>query len=80
MGFPLGSMASHTEIKAIERVHLASGETMIIRGTLPPCANCQGAMRVTSESGARVEYHYAVPDREEGEALIVDVWENGKKQ
>ena len=80
MGFPRGAQASHTEIKAITRVHLSSGETLIIRGTLPPCANCKGAMRAaTSTSGARIEYHYAVGDREEGERLIIEVWENGRK-
>jgi RHS repeat-associated protein len=60
LGFPLSSLATHTENRAVRNLTLNSGDTMIIEGQYPPCPSCKGAMnRAARESGASIIYRWA---------------------
>ncbi|GIW82862.1 MAG: hypothetical protein KatS3mg105_4669 [Gemmatales bacterium] len=59
LGFPRGSLASHTEARAIRNIPLRRGETMIITGQYPPCKPCKGVMNQTArEAGATIIYRW----------------------
>ncbi len=59
LGFPKDSMSSHTEVKALTRVDLQSGQTMIITGQRAPCPNCKGAMNQAARTtGATIMYQW----------------------
>ncbi|MCR9161952.1 MAG: RHS repeat-associated core domain-containing protein [Nannocystaceae bacterium] len=57
LGFPRSSLATHTESRAVRRIPLQKGDTMIIEGSYPPCPSCKGAMnKAARESGATIHY------------------------
>jgi RHS repeat-associated protein len=59
MGFPKGSLASHTEAKAIRNNRLKAGQEMRITGQLPPCPTCKGVMnKAARETGAKIRYRW----------------------
>jgi RHS repeat-associated protein len=63
LGFPRGSLASHTEARAVLQTRLQEGQTMVITGQRPPCPTCRGYMnRAAQESGATIRYRW----REDG--------------
>lgn len=59
LGFPQGSLASHTEARAVRNNSLEAGQSMTITGQNPPCPSCKGAMnRAAAESGATIKYQW----------------------
>lgn len=50
MGFPKGSLDSHTEVKAT-RLPMRPGAYMVIEGSYRPCSNCKYNMRMKAEGG-----------------------------
>ncbi|MEQ1933724.1 MAG: RHS repeat-associated core domain-containing protein, partial [Fimbriimonadaceae bacterium] len=59
LGFPRGSLASHTEARAVRGNSLEAGQSMTITGQQAPCPSCKGAMnRAATESGATIKYQW----------------------
>jgi RHS repeat-associated protein len=59
LGYPLSSLASHTEARAVRQNPLEMDQKMTITGQLPPCPSCKGYMsRAAAESGAAIEYQW----------------------
>jgi RHS repeat-associated protein len=62
----LNSMLSHTEKKictAARDQGIGPGDTLKIKGSLPPCSTCQAFMKdLHKDTGANVEYHHDGPD------------------
>ncbi|MFC0181499.1 Pput_2613-like deaminase [Pseudarcicella hirudinis] len=71
LGFPLNTLASHTEARAVnnnENMSLlnVSGNQMIITGQQAPCPSCRGKMnQVSIQTGTPIIYQW----REGGETL-----------
>lgn len=70
--------ATHTEQRGLTRVNLTT-ETLRITGQLPPCNNCQGALRnATMGNEARIEYQWL--EQIEGKWTVQrEAWEGGEK-
>jgi RHS repeat-associated protein len=72
LGFPLNTLASHTEARAVrnnENVSLLieKGNQMIITGQQAPCPSCKGKMnQVSTQTGTPIIYQW----REDGETKI----------
>jgi RHS repeat-associated protein len=59
LGFPLGSLASHTEARAASNILLKEGEAMLITGQKRPCPSCRGKMnRAAEDSGGTITYQW----------------------
>ena len=59
LGFPLSTLATHTEARATSQVHLEPGDTMTITGKYPPCPSCKGKMnQAAKETGANIVYEW----------------------
>lgn len=66
LGFPLNTLASHTEARAVRNIPLKEGQMMIITGQKPPCPSCKGAMnRTARETGATIRYQWRKDGRTE---------------
>jgi RHS repeat-associated protein len=73
LGGRRAQMASHTEARGSRSIEPESGDQVIYVGQLPPCTNCQGSMRRSTEgTGHQVQYRW----REEGKSMVV-VYDNG---
>jgi len=71
LGWPAGSLSSHTEPKALTRVFLKEGQTLEMNGIKAPCNSCKGVMSGGSSGGATVSY-----SSQSGE---LSVYEQGEK-
>nr|WP_236646756.1 RHS repeat-associated core domain-containing protein [Micromonospora acroterricola] len=49
-GFPLNSLATHTERRAMVLPYVAEGGFVVIEGQYRACSHCKGAMRETAEN------------------------------
>jgi hypothetical protein len=59
LGFPNGSLASHTEARAVRNIPLRPGDTMVITGQNPPCPRCRGVMnQAAGSTGANIIYRW----------------------
>jgi hypothetical protein len=60
LGFPQGSLASHTEARAMQHIAptLKSGQTMRITGTRRPCNSCKGKMNRGGAQSGSVRYQW----------------------
>lgn len=57
LGFPLSTLATHTEYRAVNQIPLDPGDIMIIEGQYPPCNSCKGQMnKAASIAGATIQY------------------------
>ncbi|MGO9899589.1 MAG: DUF4157 domain-containing protein [Solirubrobacteraceae bacterium] len=57
LGYPKNSLATHTEIRAVNEAPLTKGATMTISGQYPPCSSCQRAMQeAATRTGATITY------------------------
>ncbi|NES16770.1 RHS repeat protein [Micromonospora sp. PPF5-17] len=48
--FPLNSLATHTERRAVVSPYISEGGFIVIEGQYSPCSHCRGAMRQTAEN------------------------------
>ena len=59
LGFPLSTLATHTESRASRQIRLNPGDIMFIEGTKSPRRPCRGAMnRAAKENGAVIIYRW----------------------
>jgi hypothetical protein len=57
LGFPLNTLATHTELRALNNLTLRRGDTLYFEGQLPPCNSCKGAMnKAVRENGVQIIY------------------------
>ncbi|NUQ76264.1 MAG: hypothetical protein HUU21_22215 [Polyangiaceae bacterium] len=57
LGFPRSSLATHTEVRTVTKIHLQAGDEMVIKGQYSPCPSCKGAMnKAASQTGAKIIY------------------------
>ena len=67
LGFPKGSLASHTEARAVNNTVLNPGDNMTIVGQSRPCPSCKGAInKAAKETDASIQYKW----REGGQTQI----------
>jgi cytidine deaminase len=58
----LFSMLSHTEKKVCTKARakgIGKGDTLVIKGTLPPCSTCKAFMKdLAKQKGCNIKYQY----------------------
>ena len=76
LGFPLSTLATHTEARAVTQIKLSAGQRMEIIGKYPPCNSCKGKMnKAVATTGASITYYWI--DEESGKRKE---WKAGYKQ